>query len=749
MNETGELPWLAGLNPVQKEAAAYDGGPLLIVAGAGSGKTRVIVHRIAHLLRGRNADPGSILAVTFTNKAAEEMQQRVARLLGLDSAGIWVSTFHSFGARVLRSHIEKIGYSKHFVIFDDADQASLLKKVLKEQGYDPKHLTPKTMRAFVDRVKREALTLQDLENSDDPRTRKFLPLLRVYQDRLREANAVDFNDLLLLTYHLFERHPETLREYQERFKHILVDEYQDTNRVQYLLVRQLAGATDDVCVVGDEDQSIYGWRGADISNILNFERDFKNARVIMLEQNYRSACNIIEAASELIAANRERKPKKLWSDNPPGEPIRLHQAFDERDEARWVIEEVLRLKGRGKSLNEMAVFYRTHAQSRLLEDELRSLNVSYNIYGGPRFYERREVKDALAYLRFLVNPADEVSLRRIINQPARGIGNKTLELIEQERRRLEGDWIAAMKTVIENRMAAARSLKGIAEFAALVEKLTPLLVGSTAALLEAVIKESGYRKALEAEGGVEAMTRLENLEELVNAGADYDREAEDPSPAGFLEKVTLATDMDRFDPEAGALTLMTLHSAKGLEFPVVFMVGMEDGVFPHARALFDEDRAGSALEEERRLCYVGMTRAKEILHLAWAAVRSREGCRRHSEPSQFLAEIPARFVNQSGKRGSGLRTPQRKAKPGSGRKPGPVRRDFGDSEIVYDEPEPAGTCETPEGEVFRPGDRVVHRDYGEGLIKRFEESGDKLKVVVKFARGTKKFLARYAPLKPA
>jgi len=739
-------PWLSGLNPVQREAALHKDGPLMIIAGAGSGKTRVIIHRMAHLIRGHGVDPSDILAVTFTNKAAEEMRNRVEKLLGA-SARIWVSTFHSLGSQLLRRHIDVFGYTSSFSIFDESDQTSLLKKVIKSQGYDPKIMTPKQLKGWVSWVKRNALTLDDLEKSDDTAARKQLPLLREYQERLREANAVDFGDLLLLTHHLFARHPEILESYRERWKYVMIDEYQDTNRVQYLLSHQLAGPSANICVVGDEDQSIYGWRGADIKNILSFEKDFPNARVILLEQNYRSTSNIIEASSELINSNTERKPKRLWTENPPGNSIKLYEAMDEREEASYVVEEVLREKGMGRSLRDMAVFYRTHAQSRVFEDILRKREVPYTVYGGTRFYDRKEIKDLLAYLRFLANPADEVNLFRIVNVPPRGIGAKTLAKLEEIKNAEGLDWMQALKRASEGLEISPKSRAGLKRFYDLAQSFSEILSGPPSPVVNKVIEESGYKKMLEDEGGPEARSRLENLEELINAAAEYELEAEEPSLAGFLEKVSLESDIDRFDPEAGSLILMTLHSAKGLEFPVVFMVGLEDGVFPHIMAIMEEDdKKSSRLEEERRLCYVGITRAMEQLYMTHAKSRILRGQRQISEPSQFLHEIPSSYFDKV-RKGGALSAPKPTRKKQEKKKK-PKRVDYGDSELVYEDEQASGTYEHPDGFTLHPGDAIYHRSYGEGVIKRFEESGERLKIVVKFGPKTKKFLARYAPLEP-
>jgi DNA helicase-2/ATP-dependent DNA helicase PcrA len=744
MSEKSEHVWLEDLNPPQREAAEYGDGQLLILAGAGSGKTRAIVHRIAHLIGARGVEPWNILAVTFTNKAAEEMQNRVARLLGPEAAGIWVSTFHSMGAKILRSHIDKLGYTSDFVIYDDTDQLSLIKKVIKDRGLDIKAVNPKYIRSLIDYSKRMALSDAELEDSGEPGILIHRPVIAEYAKRLRDSNAVDFGDLLLLTYRLFDAFPETLEEYRERFQYIMVDEYQDTNRVQYLIVRQLAGKDGNVCVVGDEDQSIYGWRGADISNILNFEKDYPGARVILLEQNYRSTETVIEAASELISQNSERKPKKLWTDNPEGEKIRFYKASDEKDEAHWVVEEMLRMKSAGRSLDDLAVFYRTHAQSRVIEDELRNLNLPYAVYGGTRFYDRKEIKDVIAYLKLIANPADEVSLLRIINVPARSIGDKTVGAVAAEKQRIGGDWIAGVRECARSGRVRSKSRAGLAGFADLIDGLKNPAEGPVTALVDAVIEKSGYKKMLEDEGTHEAGSRLENLEELINAAAEHEKSDPDPSLRGFLEKVSLATDIDQYDPSSGRLILMTIHSAKGLEFPVVFMVGMEDGLFPHVRSLIqeEEDEDSGAVEEERRLCYVGMTRAKELLIMTWADMRSMRGYSRKTDRSMFLNEVPSRYVHQAGK--SALKRPR--ARTGAGGKKKTKRSvDFGDSEIVYDDDLPAHPLG---GSEARPGDRVYHPSYGEGVIRRFEESGEHTRVVVRFRSATKKFLAMTAPLKP-
>ncbi len=747
MRERNGKPWLSGLNPHQLEAVEHGEGPLLIIAGAGSGKTRVIIHRMAHLVRDQGVDPSNILAVTFTNKAAEEMHSRVEGLLGVDSLGIWVSTFHSLGARILRKHIDRLGYERSFVIYDDIDQVSLLKRVIKDNGYDPKMVSPKMIRSLIDRVKRSALDKDSLDDFPDPRVRLYKPLILDYGQRLMGSNAVDFGDLLLLTCRLFREFPEVLEEYSSRFSFIMVDEYQDTNRVQYLLVKLFAGDSGNVCVVGDEDQSIYSWRGADITNILYFEEDFKNTRVVLLEENYRSTRSIIEAASALISHNFERKAKKLWTSNPEGELVRDYPAQDEHDEARWLIEEVRRLRSMGVRLSEVAVFYRTHAQSRVFEDHLRQEELPYAVYGGPGFYDRKEIKDVLAYLKFLENPGDEVSLMRIINVPARGIGDKTVEAVAAKKREQGSDWLSAIDACSRDKSIAKKSRAGLLWFIELMDELSSMKSGPLPALAVAVMEKSGYKSMLEDEGTLEASVRLENLDELVNAMVDHESRSEEPGLAGFLEKVSLVADIDRFDPVSGKLNLMTLHSAKGLEFRIVFMVGMVEGLFPHPRALLEgKDENTHALEEERRLCYVGMTRAMELLYLSYPASRSFQGRRQRSDPSRFLAEIPKEYVHRIKGRGR-IRRPARKR----GVKAEPPRSmDFGDSEIVYEEPAPDYDQQPDYGQDhaarLRPGDRVRHPSHGNGTVERLEGSGEKLKVVVRFAKGAKKFMAKYASL---
>ena len=732
------------LNPAQHDAVTTLAGPLLVLAGAGTGKTRVVTYRIAELIRHRVA-PARILAVTFTNKAAEEMKTRLTRMLGPSGSRLWVATFHATGAQILRSHIDRLGYSRSFVIYDEADSLSLVKAVLKDLNLDDKAWNPKRLRWQIEAAKRDLLEVKEPEGRRDPAGLTFAKVYKKYQERLVLSNAVDFEDLLLLTLRLLREHPDLLESYRDRFRHILVDEYQDTNMVQYLIVKTLSERDRNLTVVGDEDQSIYGWRGANIENILHFVEDFPGAQVIKLEQNYRSTQTIITAASAVIGRNSQRLPKKLWTENPAGERIRLFQAPDDRAEAGWVVEQILRQRTQGRSLNDFAIFYRTHAQSRLFEESLREANLPHAVYGGIRFYDRKEVKDVLAYLRVLVNPADEASLARIINTPARGLGAVTLERV----RKLAADLSLSLTDALDEASGSdrftPRTREALRGFLALVDgfrKLAP--EESLFHLVEKVIADTGYETMLEEEGTLEAETRMENLDELLSAVKDYERDAETPTLAGFLEKVALASDLDGYQAEEGRVTLMTLHSAKGLEFPVVFLVGMEENIFPHLRVLDEGEPA--ALEEERRLCYVGMTRAKQSLHLTLARRRSFRGSPVANEPSRFLEEIPPELLD-----GRPSRTPAKPAVPKWEKELASRRVDFGDSALEYDADgiSEAEVWDPAHEFTLRRGVRVRHAKFGVGVVERLEGEGEHLKVRVRFASGSKKLSVKEARLEPA
>lgn len=745
-----DTAFLKDLNDPQKEAVLHGQGPLLVLAGAGSGKTRVLIYRVAHLIS-RGMAPWNILAVTFTNKAAKEMKYRVERMLGPAAGKVWVATFHSTAAQILRSRIHLLGYSRDFTIYDEDDSLKAIKAVMKELDIDPKAISPKWMRSKIDSAKRNRMKFSEQIEYESGVMRNVPRIALAYEEKLKAANALDFNDLLLYNLLLFEKFPEVLKEYQERFRYILVDEYQDTNEVQYLIVKNLASGHGNICVVGDEDQSIYGWRGANMENILNFANDFPGARLIKLEQNYRSKRNIIEAASAVISNNTRRTPKKLWTENEDGQKIQLREANDERAEARHVVEQVLRLKSKGYSLRDMAVLYRTHAQSRSIEDEVRSVNMPYSVYGGVRFYDRKEIKDIIAYLRVLVNPSDEVSMLRIINEPPRGIGPGTVQKLKQiaEENNItlsEALYMAAQKSGLPKRVG-----EKVAAFQAFIETARKKAEtgDSLVKLVESVLKKSGYEDSLIEEATMEAQTRLENLDELMNAVSEYEKTEENPTLSDFLEKVALYSDIDEYDSEQGSLSLMTLHNAKGLEFPVVFMVGMEEGLFPHERSLEEEEYGEDIgpVEEERRLCYVGMTRAKEILYLSYARTRSIRGSRISNEPSRFIFETPEKFLEAPlrlrtwtgliDKDGTGMldaRETEYDESPG-------MDYGFSDDEQEYWDPEAEVT--------FRKGMKVRHPDFGTGKIQKIEGHGDRIKLTIKFKKGTKKILAGYGGLEPA
>ena len=630
---------LESLNPTQLDAVEHTEGPLLILAGAGSGKTRVLTHRVAYLIDQGLAAPEEVLAITFTNKAAREMKDRVALLVGPDSRRMWVSTFHAFCARILRVHAEKLGYKREFTIYDGADQVRLVKRCIVELGKDPKRFNPRSFQAQISAAKNVLMAPDDfLRNTEGYIAENVAEVYDLYQKRLYENNAMDFDDLIMQTVALLELFPEVRERYQTRFKYIHVDEYQDTNHAQYRLVNILAAAHRNLCVVGDDDQSVYSWRGADIRNILDFERDYPEAKVVKLEQNYRSTQTILDAANAVVANNASRKAKELWTAGDEGDRIRVFAASDEYAEARFVVSEIERLMDGGTSARDISVFYRTNAQSRALEDVLVREGIPYQVVGGVRFYERAEIKDAMAYLSVISNPDDSGSLERIINVPKRGLGNTSVAKLQDHARK---NGISLYDALSE---ADAAGLTGAARKAC--RAVRDLFEGLRVAAVEvpptdligAVLDESGYRKELEAEDTVEAESRLENLEELINAAREYERVEPEPTLAGFLQEQALYSDQDSLTSEGGSVTLMTLHNAKGLEFSHVFVVGMEEGTFPHARSLDEHN-----LEEERRLAYVGITRAKETLTLTHARLRSSWGEREYRMPSRFLSEIPDEY----------------------------------------------------------------------------------------------------------
>jgi len=694
----------------------HQGGPLLILAGAGSGKTRVLAYRIAYLIRERGVRPQQILAVTFTNKAAREMLERVERLLGGPVArGIWIGTFHHICSRILRRHGERIGVPKNFVIYDTEDQRALLREVLAGAGMDERRFPPEVVHALIGRAKDEGLgPAEYAARAENFFQEAVARAYRGYQALLRERGALDFDDLLLETLRLFEDAPEVLQEYQNRFQHILVDEYQDTNRVQYRLVAALADQHRNLCVVGDDDQSIYRWRGADIRNILDFERDYPDATIIKLEQNYRSTKRILAGAWEVIQHNPHRHQKRLWTDNPEGEPIAVYEAFDGHDEARFIVETIRHHHAQGRAYREMVVLYRTNAQSRLFEEQLLRSGIPYQVVGGVRFYERREIKDILAYLRLAQNPLDVGSLRRVINVPRRGIGDITLGRLEAfaaQRGTSLMEAMASPEALAELPRAAARA---VGDFVGLVERLRDRAARVPASeLIEQTIAESGYQEMLEREGTEEAYSRLENLRELVTVAQEFATVTGEESLEAFLQHLALITDIDTWQEQADRISLMTLHSAKGLEFPVVFLAGMEEGLFPHARTIEEE----GGLEEERRLCYVGMTRAKERLYITYARQRMVFGAVRPGIPSRFVEEIPQALLQPAS-----LPAPPAAASPGAWPQP--------DREVV----------------VPPVGGWVRHATFGEGRVLEVEGEGVRAVVTVRFAAGVRRLALGYAPL---
>ncbi len=722
---------LSVLNPMQQQAVLHGDGPLLILAGAGSGKTRTVTHRVAHLIGARGVDPRRILAVTFTNKAAAELRERLQRLLGAAPLP-WVSTFHAAGVRILRREIGALGFTANFGIYDDQDQERLLKECLRELDIPEQFLTARAAAALIDAAKNAGVTAESYRGAD-PWHERAARVYALYQAKLRRANALDFGDLLLYTARLFSEHPAVLDRYRERFLHVLVDEYQDTNQVQCRLTNLLASRHRNLCVVGDDDQSIYRWRGAEVGNILDFERTYPDALVIRLEQNYRSTGTILEAAGAVVARNTQRKGKALWTDNPRGEPLTLAQLEDEVDEARFVGSEISRLQGRGTALHEVAVFYRANAQSRSLEEALARHRLPYTIVGGVKFFARAEVKDILAYLRVLVNPADAVSAKRIVNTPPRGIGAATVEHIaalEDE----AGGVLPACALLLQRGVLKAGPAQKVQAFVALMESFREALSRQPFPQLAArIIEETGYGPMLRQDQTDSGRDRLQNLHELLHGMEEH--AAAGKSLQDYLEEVALVTDLDAYDTRSDRVTLMTLHAAKGLEFPVVFMTGMEEGRFPHARVQDDD------IEEERRLCYVGMTRAMKKLYLTHARCRRVFGDVEFNARSRFVDEIPAHLLQDIG----AVARPVSAARAAQGVRRGPsaqsgARLEYAEDgvRIVYDD------------DTLRIGSRVRHASFGVGIVQRLEGSGENQKATVRFRSvGSKKLMLKFAGLEPA
>jgi DNA helicase-2/ATP-dependent DNA helicase PcrA len=739
---------LEGLNPQQRVAVTHAGGPLLIIAGAGSGKTKALTTRIAHLLAARGVQPGEVLAITFTNKAAGEMKERVAALVGNRARAMWVSTFHSACVRILRAEAKKLGFTPSFSIYDAADAQRLMTLVCRDLDLDPKRFPARSMSNQVSDLKNELVDPESASaRATTPVEKQVAEVYGTYQARLKQANALDFDDLIMTTVDLLQAFPDVAEHYWRRFRHVLVDEYQDTNHAQYTLVRELVGAsagrergpsssvpTAELCVVGDADQSIYAFRGADIRNILAFEEDFPDATVVLLEQNYRSTQTILSAANAVIAKNAGRKEKRLWTDAGDGEKIVGYVADNEHDEAAFVAEEVDRLTDEGGvKPGEVAVFYRTNAQSRVFEEVFVRVGLPYRVVGGVRFYERKEVRDALAYLRVLANPADVVSLRRILNTPRRGIGDRAEACLEAFASRERIGFSAALTRCDEVPGMVTRSAKAVREFADLMDELRALVAGGMppAEVLEAVLDRTGYLAELAASTDPQDESRVENLAELVGVAREFSERVPDGGVAEWLEQVSLVADADSVPGEGdGVVTLMTLHSAKGLEYPVVFLTGLEDGVFPHLRTLGDEKE----LAEERRLAYVGITRARQRLYLSRAHLRSAWGQASYNPPSRFLDEVPDALVDWR-RLDTAPTSPPPSLTTAATRLTGTARgRSAG-----------PGLRAVPSLDV---GDRVTHDTFGLGTVTATRGAGDGAQAEVDFGAGTgrKWLLLRYAPL---
>jgi len=784
---------LDGLNPMQLEAVLHTSGPLLIIAGAGSGKTRVLTHRIAHLILDEHVSPFEILAITFTNKAADEMKQRVAALVGPVAQKMWVSTFHSACVRILRRDGKALGFPSSFTIYDQADAVRLTGYVIRDLNLDPKKFAPRAMHATISSIKNQGQSVD--QYSDGAKVifeRKIADIYREYQARLRKAGAMDFDDLLGNVVALFRQHPEVLAHYQQRFRHVLVDEYQDTNPVQNELVLMLGAEHRNICIVGDQDQSIYGFRSADIRNILEFETAFPDATVIVLEQNYRSTQTILDAANAVIANNFARKPKDLWTEQGHGEKIVRYHADDEGDEAQWIAHQMNHLHDDGRyRWGDFAVFYRTNGQSRVIEEQLMRVGIPYKVIGGTRFYDRREVKDVLAYLRAIVNPVDEVSIKRVINTPKRGVGDSSIGRLDAWANSHDVSFLEALRHS-DDAGVSGKAVKGIASFLTLIDDLAERVAEGPGPLLEAIVTKSGYLGDLEAEHSVEAESRIENLAELVGSAREFTDIAE------FLEQVSLVADTDQLETDdESSVVLMTMHSAKGLEYPVVFLIGLEDGIFPHLRSIGEPDQ----LEEERRLAYVGLTRAEQRLFVSHAWCRTLYGGTQYNPPSRFLDEIPAELVtevagNRRSSRRAGGSTPgsyaggassyggyggaqygsrtgrgvhQREWSTGGGGRTGGAQRGPAVSSFDPDDdgrPERGGagdahrdrvveaamrvTPPSPSGADqlgLQAGDDVRHGTFGEGVILSMRGSGDKTEAVVRFREaGEKTLLLSWAPL---
>lgn len=716
------------MNSEQSEAVRTTEGPLLIMAGAGSGKTRVLTHRIAYLLDEKDVSPYNILAITFTNKAAKEMKARVEHLVGEEAQVIWMSTFHSMCVRILRRDADRIGIERNFTIIDPTDQKSVIKDVLKSENIDSKRFEPRMFIGAISNLKNELKTPEDAQKeANDFHSQMVATVYKGYQRQLSRNEALDFDDLIMTTIHLFERVPETLEYYQNKFQYIHVDEYQDTNKAQYTLVKLLANKFKNLCVVGDSDQSIYGWRGADIQNILSFEEDYPEAKTIFLEQNYRSTKNILNAANEVIKHNSERKPKGLWTANSGGDKIQYYEAMTERDEAEYVVKEIMKHQRGGKKYSEMAILYRTNAQSRVLEETFMKSNIPYTMVGGQKFYDRKEIKDLLSYLKVIANSNDDISLQRIINVPKRGIGPSSVEKIQTYALQnnismfdalAEVDFIGLSKKVTQECISFYEMIQNLIKEQEFLE---------ISEIVDEVLQKSGYKDMLDREQSIESRSRLENLDEFMSVPKDYEENTplEEQSLINFLTDLSLVADIDEADTQNG-VTLMTMHSAKGLEFPIVFIMGMEESLFPHIRAIKSED--DHEMEEERRICYVAITRAEELLYITNATTRMLFGRSQSNMPSRFLKEIPEDLLDSHTGQKRQIISPKSQPKRGFSKRTTSTKKQVSSSD-------------------WKVGDKVMHKAWGEGMVSNVNEKNGSVELDIIFkSEGPKRLLAQFAPI---
>lgn len=759
---------LEGLNEPQYEAVTHVDGPLLVIAGAGSGKTRVLTHRIAYLIQEKEVKPWNILAITFTNKAAKEMKERLAKLLGDEiTRDMWVGTFHAMCVRILRREIDKIGYGKDFLIFDQNDAKSVVKEAVRELEFDEKSFVDKVVLGEISKAKNDLLDVTRFENkyASDYRLSRVAKIYRLYQEKMRKNNALDFDDIISNAIRIFKEFPETLAYYQEKFQYVLVDEYQDTNRAQDVLVNLLAGQSHNVCVVGDDQQSIYKFRGAEVGNILNFEKRYPNTKVVKLEQNYRSTQAILDVANALIKNNTANVEKSLWTSNDPGSKPKIFQGETDYEEANYVVSELQHLRREEYyKYSDFTILYRTNAQSRLFEDALMREGIPYKVLGGQKFYDRKEIKDIIAYLRLVANPNDNVSLRRVVNEPRRGVGLATMETIEKVAQRDDISLFEVLRNIEYYVPKAKQPLKDFPKLILEMQKETTSIEDLTVRLL----KESGYMKMLEDENSIESQSRIENLGEFLNVVVAFENENPDKTLTDFLENLALITDLDSVNEEQDNVLMMTIHTAKGLEFPVVFLVGMEDGLFPSYRSLMSEND----IEEERRLCYVGITRAKEHLYMTCAKSRTNFGTTTYSIPSRFIEEIPKELLDGKIKKKENINEygyeireyddeyahSQKFKERNFGFRERPSDYDipisinplgnafsFKSAESFLQKLQPAEDVNLDD---FKIGQRVQHKKFGEGVITSLEPEEDDLKVEIEFEKfGMKRLMARFAGIK--